>query len=335
MRTREKAAFGLGVGAGFLYMYGRRWPWEDFRGRVVLITGGTRGLGLNLAREFAARGAKLAVCARDPREVDAARWELERRGAEVYAAACDIGDGGRARALVREVEARLGSIDVLVNNAGVIMVGPHENQEIADYEEAMRVHFWGPLHLILAVVDGMKRRRSGRIVNIASIGGKFSMPHLVPYGASKFALVGLSEGLAAELSRYGVYVTTVCPGLTRTGSFLNASFKGRHGAEYTWFSLLHGVPLLSMDARRAARLIVEACRKGEPELILTPLGKLGAAIQGLLPKTMSRLLSALNTFLPGPGPAGGGRRAGRDSETRLTRSFLLRGVRRAAAINNE
>src|SRR6185437_14182851 len=167
------------------------------------------------------------------------------------------------------VHSRFGAVDVLVNNAGVIQVGPIEVMTHEDFELAMQAHFWGPLNTIMAALPGMRQRRSGRIVNISSIGGKVSVPHLVPYSASKFALVGLSEGLQAELAKDGIKVTTVCPGLMRTGSPRNADFKGKHRAEYAWFSISDALPGASMSAERAARQIIAACRRGDAEIILS------------------------------------------------------------------
>src|SRR5262249_20426391 len=161
-------------------------------------------------------------------------------------------------AAVQHVKEALGPVDVLINNAGVIQVGPMEVQTPEDYEVALRTHFWGPLHMTLAVLPHMKARRSGRIVNISSIGGKITAPHLLPYCASKFALTGLSEGMRAELMKDGIQVTTVCPGMIRTGSPYNALFKGRNRAEFAWFTILDSLPVISMSANRAARIILRA-----------------------------------------------------------------------------
>src|SRR6185503_4123757 len=120
-----------------------------------------------------------------------------------------------------------------------------------------------------AVLPEMRARREGRIVNITSIGGKISVPHLLPYSASKFALVGLSEGLRAELAKDGIVVTTICPGLMRTGSPRNATFKGQHRAEYAWFSIGDSLPVTAMSADRAARQILTACKRGEAEVVLS------------------------------------------------------------------
>jgi NAD(P)-dependent dehydrogenase (short-subunit alcohol dehydrogenase family) len=307
----------------------------DLRGRTVLLTGGSRGLGLVMARELVAAGARLAIWARDPAELERARRDLADRGGPVLALTCDVTDREQVAALVRRVRAELGPIDVLINNAGVIEVGPVEVMGDEDYEEAMRTHFWAPLHAIREVLPGMKARRAGRIVNISSVGGKVSVPHLVPYSASKFALVGLSEGLRAELMKDGILVTTVCPGLMRTGSPRNAIFKGRHRAEHAWFSILDSLPVTSMDARQAARRIIEALRYGEAEVVLSTPAKLAVLFHGLLPGVTAELLGLLNGLLPGPGGLGTRRARGWQSQSWLSPSWLTALSDQAAAENNE
>src|SRR5262245_13204391 len=155
----------------------------SFKNKVVLITGGSRGLGLVLAREFAAEGAKIAITARDLNELDRARKELEACGVEVFDAVCDVRDEADVAHLIRDVRTRYGRIDVLVNNAGVIQAGPFAVQTTQDFADAMDVHFWGPYYTMKAVLPEMKARGEGRIVNIASIGGKIAVPHLAPYCA--------------------------------------------------------------------------------------------------------------------------------------------------------
>src|SRR5204862_3041411 len=113
----------------------------------------------------------------------------------------------------------------------------------------------------------MRQREKGRIVNIASIGGKIGIPHLVPYCVGKFALVGYSQGLRAELENNGVVVTTVCPGLMRTGSARKAFFKGQSEAEYAWFKISDSLPLLTISAEKAARDILHACQRGDAQAI--------------------------------------------------------------------
>src|SRR5581483_1212723 len=235
-------------------------------GKVVLITGGSRGLGLVLAREFGRRGARVSICARNEHQLQTAAEDLRSRGIKVHPFVCDVTKQDEVNRNFRELERRWGKIDVLVNNAGTIAVGPIESATVDDFRESIDVHFWGPVYTTMAVLPGMRQRGEGRIVNISSIGGKISVPHLVPYSAGKFALSGFSEGLHAEVKKDGIHVTTVYPGLMRTGSPRNANFKGQHRAEYAWFSISDSSPLVSVSAERAARAIVKACQSGRARL---------------------------------------------------------------------
>jgi NAD(P)-dependent dehydrogenase (short-subunit alcohol dehydrogenase family) len=339
MKGSNKGALALAATGAGAFLAGRavarRLFGYSLRGKVVLITGGSRGLGLVMAREFAGEGARLVICARRTDELEAARADLKRRGAEVLAVPCDVTDRAQVNEMMNVARDRFGRIDVLVNNAGVIQVGPVEVMTAADYEEAMATHFWGPLYAILAVLPEMRKRGEGRIVNITSIGGKISVPHLVPYSASKFALVGLSEGLRAELLKDGVVVTTVCPGLMRTGSPRNALFKGRHRAEYAWFSISDSLPLSSMNAVRAARQIVAATKRGDAEVILTIQAQLAARFHGLFPGTTADLLAIVNRLLPSAGGIGRARAKGKDSQSALAPSWLTALSEEAALKNNE
>jgi short-subunit dehydrogenase len=326
---------GVGVGLAGWKLYQRVRSGQSVVGRVVLITGSSRGLGLALAEEFAAQGARLVICARDQRELETARARLAARGAEVLAVTCDVTVQDDVQSLVNEATARFGHIDVLVNNAGVIQVGPLEAQTLTDFQEAMDVMFWGTVYPTLAVLPQMRQRGSGHVANITSIGGKVSVPHLLPYSCAKFAAVGFSEGLRAEMARHGIKVTTVVPGLMRTGSHLNAYFKGKNEDEFTWFSLGATLPVAAMSARRAARRIVAAIRRGQAELILTPQAKALAMIHGVAPGTTADLLGVVNRILPQAEGQDRNRHLGRESETPLTRSPLTALGRKAARELNQ
>ncbi|HWS56034.1 MAG TPA: SDR family oxidoreductase [Pyrinomonadaceae bacterium] len=335
---KQKDALLLAAGAGALLaaraLY-RRASGYDLRGKTALITGGSRGLGLVLARELAAEGANVAICARDRGELERARADLAARGANAYAFPCDVTERAQVRELVDVVTRHFGRIDVLVNNAGTIQVGPVEVMTVEDYEQAMAIHFWGPLYTTLAVLPQMRERGEGRIVNISSIGGKIAVPHLVPYSASKFALAGLSDGLRAELMKDGVVVTTVCPGLMRTGSPRNANFKGQHRAEYAWFAISDALPVTSIQAERAARQIIAAAKRGQAELIITTQAVLAVKFRNLFPEATADMLALANRLLPAPGGIGRKRAKGRDSESALAPSILTALNDRAAARNNE
>jgi len=331
------AAAGLG-GALLARALVNQWRKFDFRDKSVLITGGSRGLGLVLAREFARDGARVSICSRDPEELERARLDLAARGADVFAFPCDITERAQVQEWVRLSVDRFGSADVLVNNAGIIQVGPVEVMTLADFDEAMKVHFWGPLYATIAVLPEMRRRGAGRIVNVTSIGGKIGVPHLVPYCASKFALVGLSESLRAELLKDGILVTTVCPGLMRTGSPRNALFKGRHRAEYAWFSISDSLPVTSMMAERAARQIVAACRRGEAEVILSTQAVVAIRFRQLFPELFADMSGLVNMLLPGArgeDSIGARRAKGRESESGWSPSVLTTLTESAAERNNE
>jgi NAD(P)-dependent dehydrogenase (short-subunit alcohol dehydrogenase family) len=270
----------------------------DLDGRVVLITGGSRGLGLLLARAFGARGCKIAICARDEEELVRAREDLEGRGIEVLAERCDVTSRGEVEALIAAVRARFGRVDVLVNNASIIQVGPLDAMTLEDFQRAMSVNFWGGVHTTLAVLPEMRGRRSGRIVNITSIGGKVAVPHLLPYDAAKFAMLGFSEGLRAELYRQGITVTTIVPGLMRTGSPLHAFFKGDQEKEFTWFVAGDTLPLTSMNAERAALRIVQATAAGEAEVVLGFQARVLRLAHAIAPGITTDLLALVNRLLP-------------------------------------
>jgi short-subunit dehydrogenase len=161
------------------------------------------------------------------------------------------------------------------------------------------------------------------------------VPHLVPYCASKFALVGLSEGLAAELASERIAVTTVCPGLMRTGSPRNADFKGKHRAEYAWFSISDSLPGLAISSQRAARQIVEACRRGDAEVILSLPAAAAARLHGVFPGLAARSLGLANRLLPGPGGVGTESRKGYESFSAWSPSPLTTLTEEAAVRNNE
>lgn len=285
----------------------------SFAKKVVLITGGSRGLGLVLARKLCAEGARVALLARDPDELARAREELVQRGGEVLTISCDLLEREQIDAAVQKVVDHFGGLDVVINNAGIIEVGPLEHMQREDFERAMNVHFWAPFNLIMKAIPHLRRRVEGRIVNIASIGGKMAVPHLAPYCASKFALVGLSDALRAELARNRIHVTTVTPGLMRTGSRGNAKFKGDHLAEYTWFSLATALPFASMKAERAAAQILSASRRGLPCLALPLITRATILGHALFPNITGNIMKVINTVLPPPGdPDGDASRSGRE-----------------------
>jgi short-subunit dehydrogenase len=309
----------------------------SLRGEVAIVTGGSRGLGLVLARRLAARGARLVLAARDPGELERARAGLLARGAEVLAVPCDLAEPADAERLVAAALRRFGAVDVLVNDAGIIQVGPYESLSLDDYRAAMAVNFWGTVHATLAVLPHMRARGRGRIVNVTSIGGTVAVPHLLAYSASKFAAVGFSTGLAAEAARHGVRVTTVVPGLMRTGSFLRALFKGDREREVSAFAVAASLPVLTLDADRAARRIVRACERGERFVTLGVQWKALRVLAALTPALTTAALALVARALPAapPGAARDEAQPGYLHRAGIARSPLTLLQERAAARNNE
>lgn len=298
-------AVALALLPGFLLLDGYwREKTYQLQGKTILITGASRGLGLVMARQLIDAGARLAICVRDEAELERARTELEQRGGEVLALTCDVTVQEMVEQMVQRVRERFSAIDILINNAGTDIISPLPNLTMQDYDDLMKLHFWAPLYTSYAVLPQMQQRQAGRIVNISSIGGKVVSPHMVAYCASKFALVGLSEGMRTELAKEGIAVTTVCPGFIRTGVVDHGIIKGQHRQEFAWFSISDSLPLISASAEQVARATIAGLRRGDAEVIVPFPAWLSAKFYALFPGLNTNLLSLVNQLLPGSGGIG-------------------------------
>ncbi len=309
--TRRPAAAALvgtvvgGLAASLvLNRLGRTAAPYDVRGRTVLITGGSRGLGLLLAREFGRLGARIVLVARSEDELRRAERMLSGDGIDVAGFVCDVREMTQVARVVGRTVEHTGGIDVLVNNAGIIQVAPLDHTRLEDYEDSLNTHFWGPLYLIRECLPHMRKRGGGRILNVSSIGGRVAVPHLAPYSVGKFALVGLSEGLRPELVRDGIFVTTATPGLMRTGSHLRARIRGRHEREALWFGAGVTSSLTSMDAGRAARQMVRACLRGRAHVTPGVQARVAELLNIVAPELTATVASIVTRhLLPGPSAA--------------------------------
>jgi short-subunit dehydrogenase len=278
--------------------------------KVVLITGGSRGLGFAIARRYARSGARLALAARTPNQLATAREQLlalypGHAEEDILLLPADLTDPTQAAAIVRDTIAHFGHLDILVNNAGIITVGPVDNQSLATYTDAMQTNFFAALYTIDAALPHLLSRaatgHTPAIVNISSVGGKIAVPHMLPYTASKFALAGFSEGLHAELRGRGIRVTTVCPGLMRSGGEAHAQFTGNLSKEQRWFNLSAKTPIVATSVTHAANKIFHAVAAGRAEITITPQAWLAARFAGLAPETTQRAASFANDYLlPAP-----------------------------------
>jgi short-subunit dehydrogenase len=299
-RVRWSVSAALGWWA-FKRLLPRRSP---LAGQAALVTGGSRGLGLLIAHELAARGCRVALLARDANELQRAVRSLRDEGFEALPLVCDVADPKQVDRALGEMVEHFGAIDVLVNDAGIIQVAPLASLVRADFEQAMAINFWGTVNVTLAALRTMRPRGQGRIANITSIGGKVAVPHLLPYACAKFAAVGFSEGLRAELAGTGLKVTTVIPGLMRTGGEAHATFKGKRAFERAWFSVAAETPGLAMSARRAARRIVRAIERGQEEVVVGVPAKVLRLTKDLLPNPTLAALVAADRVLPAAPPRG-------------------------------
>ena len=337
MAIMIKPRYVISIGCALIVILLLRLPTRySLRKKIIVITGGSRGLGLAMAREFARDGAQLALLARDGEELHRAAADLRRLNAHVSTWPCDVREAREVERTISAIAEKYGRIDILVNNAGIMLVAPLEAMAKEDFEEAMQVHFWAPYHVTMAALPYLKRNPESRIVNISSIGGRVAVPHMAPYCASKFALAGFSDALRTEVAGQGVRVTTVTPGLMRTGSHVNASFKGDHSKEFAWFSICAGMPLLSIGARRAARQIVAAARRGRPELTITLQARSLILAQSLMPNLLAGIFKMVNSLLPKAIPGEGlVKKKGYESQSTIAPSVLTGLADRATPRFNE
>lgn len=309
----------------------------NLRGKVVLITG-SRGLGLAIAYELGRRGARLALCARNSEELQKACDQLAREGIEATTFPCDVTNKSEIEPLIQRVSQRFGRLDILVNNAGEIQVGPLDTLQRSDFEAAMDLMFWAPVDLTFAVLPQMKKQGGGHIINITSVGGRISVPHLLPYSCAKFALVGFSTGITTELRSRGIHVLTAVPGLMRTGSYLKAKFKGDAKQEFAWFGLLGNLPGFSVAAEYAARCIRRALENGRQVCTISLPAKLLIACEGLIPDTTRSVLTGANRLLLPEGNGAAQSVEGHSLDQQLGRSFhafTSLGKRAAHALNEQ
>jgi NAD(P)-dependent dehydrogenase (short-subunit alcohol dehydrogenase family) len=311
----------------------------DWKGKRVLITGGSRGLGLVIARRLVSQGALVAFCSRTRTDVDSAARELSEiaiaTNTQVLGDVCDVSEEAQVAKFVSRVKREFGGIDVLINCAGVMTVGPWESMTPKDFQESMDSNCWGILNTVRAVEPIMRRQGWGRILNVVSMGGQRAVPHMLPYDTSKFAAFGLSTGLRAELAKSNILVVTVCPTVMRTGSPRNAKFKGQHRKEFAWFSISASLPFVSLDADDAAKKVIRACENGDPIVeiagTLNPLG----AVSRILPGWTIEALAIVNRLMPRMGGIGNHEAKGYESQSKLSPSFLTRLGDNAAIENNE
>lgn len=264
-------------------------------GVAGIITGASSGIGRALAVLLAKRfKARLVVNARNVQLLEETAELVRQAGGEAVPIAGDISERELSTGLVDACQTRFGAVDLLVNNAGLAKPGPVASLTPEDWQFVFGINFFGALYGTYAVLPHFLKQKSGKIVNVASVAGKLSFPGSVCYAASKFAMVGMSEGMAAELAGHGVDVITVCPGWVRTEFFSNVKLPAKRNPTLIaarqdavgW--LMRNV--LSMSSEEVAAEIIKALERGGPrELILTAPGVIMDRMQGLCPSLVAAL----------------------------------------------
>lgn len=271
-----------------------------FKNKKVVITGGSRGLGLALCEEFANEGADILLIARDIEELKRAKNSLQLKYPErsFFTVAADLCQPESYSLIREQIDRHFFSVDVLVNNAGAIMIGPFSSMTENDFRSQMEIHLFAALKMIQLCMPDFESQKEGQIINICSMGGKVAVPHMITYDASKFAMAGLSQGLAAELKSKNIYVTTVYPAVMMTGSPIQAIFKGNHAKSFDWFASIDYMPLLSLPADKAAKNIVQAAHLKKAELVMPGFANLRILGSALLPNLMISTMRKIHSFLP-------------------------------------
>lgn len=270
----------------------------------MVVTGGSRGLGFATARAFVRRGADVVIVARSAEELHRAERELARERhhvaitgdpsrahGRIVALACDVTDPRAVTQMVEQVIGELGRIDVLVNCAAEIVVGPLDALTAMDFQSALYRIFFSLYHPAMAVLPHMSENGAGRIVNVTSLGGKVAQPHLGTYIAAKYAATGFSETLAMEARKHGVRVSTVTPPPLRNAAFLNVRIKGDAERELLWFAKSLSSRFFSIDPERAANTIVDAAQYGDAARSVSTLSWLSSRLYALAPGLAVDLMS--------------------------------------------
>jgi len=235
-----------------------------FRDKVVIVTGGSAGIGHALAWWLAQHGAQVVLTSRDEGVASEVAGELAQRGRQVEGAGLDVRDAEAFAELAQRVRAERGSLDMLFNNAGIGLAGNVRDMKVEDWRDVVDVNLWGVIHGVHAVYPIMLEQGSGHIVNISSAAGLLPRPGMVAYAASKHAVTGLSVSLCAEAEPLGVKVSVACPGFIETEIFERTQYVGIDAK-----GLLDDNPIKPMSARDCALEILQGVSEGKAVIPVT------------------------------------------------------------------
>ncbi len=233
---------------------------KDFREKVTVITGAGSGIGRATALAFAAQGADLIIVDKEEDRIAEAAKEIEARGARVLARKVDVSDRTQVEDLAKYVIAERSRVDILYNNAGIGVGGSFECTSLEEWERIFSINFWGVLYGIRAFLPHMIERRYGHIVNTSSLAGLCAIPGMSAYCSTKFAVAGLGEALRAEVRRYGIGVSTICPGVINTRVVADGCMNLREESRANRQAVVEFYKKFGWPPERVARAVLSAVR---------------------------------------------------------------------------
>ena len=201
----------------------------DFTDKIVIVTGASAGIGRAAALAFAKRKAIVVLVSRDLKKLESALAEVKKYSQDSIAISCDVSNYSRVKSMVSDVLKKFNRIDILINNAGFGKASDFVNDDVRDLHEVMDTNYFGLAYCTKEVLSSMIENKSGNIVNISSVVGKFTFPGMPGYCASKFAVTSFSEALYSQLYKKNINVHIIFPGVTKTDFFMNDSFPDNHG----------------------------------------------------------------------------------------------------------
>ncbi len=260
----------------------------DFKNKVVLITGASSGIGRESATAFAKLGADIILVSRTKEKLEHVADELKKFNVTTLVCQCDVSKKDQVKEMSRIVLEKFNSVDILVNNAGFAIYGSVSDLSIDDIESQMETNYFGMVYCTKYFLPSMLDKKSGHIVNVASVAASFGLPGIAPYCASKFAMLGFSEGLKHELKNSGVGITVVSPIMVRTNFFEHPSFEKMPKFSPT-----------SLSSKTVARAILRAANSQRLEIIVPSLVRGAVWMKNTFPYFINPILGMAFKKQPG------------------------------------
>ena len=253
----------------------------NFKDKVVLITGASSGIGRASAIKFAKKGASIILVARKKEKLEQVAKDLKKFNISTLVCKCDVSDKSQVKKMSKTVLEKYESVDVLVNNAGFAIYGSVSKLTTEEIESQMATNYFGMVYCIKNFLPSMIKKKSGHIVNVASVAGSFGLPGIASYCASKFAMLGFSEGLKHELKGTGVGVTVVSPIMVRTNFFDHSSFENMPKYSPT-----------SLSAETVANAILKAANSRRLEIIVPSVVRIAVWMKNTFPYLINPILGS-------------------------------------------